>query len=94
MGAPMIISEKMVAGNETRLAVEALQRVLASGVYSGEGGWEEGGRRGNERVRVEERDIGGGKKVWIAKPDDLQKIDISDLEKIDQVSSRHYFDSY
>ena len=88
MGAPVIISEKMVAGKETRLAVQALQRLLASGVYdtaAGERGWEEGGKRGNERVRVRERNIGGGKKVWIAEPDDLEKINVSDPEKIDQV---------
>ena len=89
MGAPMIIAEKMVAGNETQLALEALQRLLASGVYdvtSGERGWEEGGRRGCEGVRVREREIGGGKKAWIAEPDDLKKIDISDRTNIDQVS--------
>jgi DUF917 family protein len=35
-------------------------------------------------VRVRERNIGGGKKVWIAEPDDLEKINVSDPEKIDQ----------
>ena len=88
MGAPVIISEKMVAGSEALLAVQALQRLLASGIYDMAGGerrWEEGGKKGNERVRVREWDIGGGKKAWIAESDDLQKIDISDPEKIDQV---------
>ena len=89
MGAPMIISEKMVAGNETKLALEALQRLLASDVYNpaaGEGGWKVGGKRGSEEVTVRERDVGGGKKVWIAEPGDLQKINISDPTTIDQVS--------
>ena len=90
MGSPIILCEKMLAGNETRLALEALQRLLASGVYdsaTGEGGWEEGGRRGSEDVRVREKDLGGGKKAWIAEPDDLKKVDISDPTKINLVSN-------
>ena len=85
MGAPVILSEKLVAGVETPLALEAMQRVLAGGVFSGEGG--EDGRRGSERVRVSEREIGGGKKVWIADPTDLGKIDVSNPAEIKLVCS-------
>ena len=81
MGAPVIISEKLVAGVETSLALEALQRVLASGVCG-----EEEGRRGSESVRVRERQLSGGKKAWIADPDDLKKIDVSDPSQINLVS--------
>ena len=81
MGAPVIISEKLVAGVETSLALEALQRVLASGVCG-----QEEGRRGSESVRVRERQLSGGKKAWIADPDDLKKIDVSDPSQINLVS--------
>lgn len=82
MGAPVIISEKMVAGNETRLALDALQRVLASGIYDAPGGWEDGGKKGNERVTVNERDIGDGRNVWTAEQSDLLKIDVSSAKKV------------
>ena len=85
MGAPVIITEKLVAGFETLLALDALQRVLVSGVYTGEGGEEEG-KRGNERVRVNNCDIGGGNRAWIAHSHDLATIDISDPAKIQQVT--------
>ena len=85
MGAPVIITEKLVSGNETQLAMEALQRVLVSGVYTGEGGEE--GKRGSERVRVCEKELSGGKKVWVAETDDLKKIDISNPADIELVST-------
>ena len=89
MGAPVIITEKLVSGNETRLAYEALQRVLVSGVYTGEGGeggeGREEGKMGNERVRVREKELSGGKKIWVADTDDLQKIDISNPANIEMV---------
>ena len=93
MGAPVIITEKLVSGNETRLAYEALQRVLVSGLYTGEGGeggegreGREEGKMGNERVRVREKELSGGKKIWVADTDDLQKIDISNPANIEMVS--------
>ena len=82
MGAPTIIFEKLVAGSETQLALEALERVLASGLYTGEG---EEGRKGNERVRVTEKELGKGKKVWIANTADINKIDVSNPAEIEQV---------
>lgn len=86
MGAPQIVSEKLVSGSENMLAVETMQRLMASGVYDmATRDWETSGKTGNERVRVKERDAEGGKKVWIANPDDLKEIDISDPTKINQV---------
>ena len=84
MGAPVITTEKLVGGNETPLALEALQRVLVSGVYTGEG--REEGKTGNEKVRISERELSGGKRAWIADSDDLEKIDISNPSEISQVS--------
>ena len=84
MGAPVIVSEKLVAGMETSLVLEALQRVLASGVCE-----REEGRKGNESVRVRERQLSGGKKAWIADPDDLKKIDVSDPSQINMVSLKN-----
>lgn len=89
MGAPVIITEKLVAGFESAEALDALQRVLVSGVYTGEGGEEEG-KRGNERVRINEMDIGGGNRAWIADPHDLAKIDISNPAEIQQVTFYMY----
>ena len=86
MGAPVIVTEKLVSGNETQVALEALQRVLVSGVYTGEGGEEEG-KRGSERVRVHEKELSGGKKIWVADTDDLKKIDISNPADIELVSA-------
>ena len=60
-----------MAGSETQLALEALERVLASGLYTGEG---EEGRKGNERVRVTGRSS------------DINKIDVSNrTAEIEQV---------
>lgn len=82
MGAPLIISEKLVSGYETSLAFDALQRVLASGLYRD--GNE--GKRGNEHVKVTQRQLDGGNQAWVADTDDLKKIDISNPSSIDQVS--------
>ena len=83
MGAPVIVSEKLIAGVETPSALDAMQRLLASGVFKGEG--REDGKMGNERVRISEREISAGKKVWIADSSDLDKIDISNPEDIELV---------
>ena len=82
MGAPS--ADDKVSGSEGQLALEALQRVLVSGVYTGEGGEE--GKRGSEKVRVREKELSGGKKVWVAETDDLKKIDISNPADIELVS--------
>lgn len=85
MGAPLIISEKLVSGYETSLAFDALQRVLASGLYR-EGNE---GRKGNEHVKVTQRQLSGGNQAWVADVDDLKKIDISNPSSIEQVSFNH-----
>ena len=88
MGAPAVGSEKMVSGNENKLVLETLQRLLVSGMYDTDSGvgWERGGKRGNERVRVKERNVRVGKRVWIAEPADLQEVNISDPTEINKVS--------
>ena len=76
-----------MSGNENKLVLVTLQRLLASGIYDTDSGvgWERGGKRGNERVRVKERNVGVGKTVWIAEPADLQEVNISDPTEINKV---------
>ena len=79
MGAPAIIVEKLAGGMETAGVFEAVQQVVVSGVC-GEGCEE--GRKGNERVRVSRRELGGGRQAWIANTEDLEKIDISGVSLV------------
>ena len=86
MGAPLIVTEKLVSGTETQLALNAMQQVLVSGVY---GGRLKDGRLGSEKVRVTRKQLdGGSSEAWIANSEDLKKIDISDPTKFDLVSSQ------
>lgn len=81
MGAPLIISEKLVSGYETSLALDALQRVLASGLYT-EGGGKDEGKKGSKHVKITQRQLSGGNQAWVADADDLKKIDISKIEQV------------
>lgn len=81
MGAPIVILETL-SGNDTKLALDALQRVLASGIYDTDKGWEEGGKKGNASLRVTEKDMGGGKNVSIAETNDLCNIDVSNVKMV------------
>lgn len=79
MGAPVILIEKLCSGNETLLSLQRLRQVVASGVCEGKNA----GRKGNEKVRVEEKVYtcpmdGSQFPVWLANDDDLLKIDVND----------------
>ena len=79
MGAPVILIEKLCNGKETLLALQRLRQVVASGVCEGEGD----GRESGGGVDVEEKTISypGDPTpfpVWLAKDEDLQKIDVND----------------
>ena len=75
MGAPVILVEKLVGGDEALLAFTRLQQLMASGVCEG------GGKVGNERVTVIESTCsyfdGSSFPVYLAKDDDLKNIDVS-----------------
>ena len=86
MGAPSACDK--ISGNEGQFALEAVQSVLVSGVYTEEGGEE--GKMGNERVRVREKELSVGEKVWVADTDDLKNIDISNPVDIELVSACLY----
>lgn len=81
MGAPVILIEKLVGGEETLLALRRLQQVLGSGLCGGGGGGEGEGRTGNEKVRVREEMCtyfdGSSFPVCLAEEEDLKNIDIS-----------------
>ena len=83
MGAPAIINEKLVGGGESACVLEAMQRVVLSGVCGKEG---KEGTKGNERLRVSKMDLGGGKQAWVANTEDLARIDVSDPSAISLVS--------
>ena len=78
MGAPVILIEKLVGGDETHLALTRLQQVLASGVCDAEGG-----RKGNEKVRVKEETCnyfdGSSFCMYMAEEEDLKKVDTSSV---------------
>ena len=79
MGAPVILIEKLCSGQETLLSLQRLRQVVASGVCEGQGA----GRVGNEKVHVEEKTYTypmdhSQFPIWLAKDEDLQKIDVND----------------
>ena len=92
MGAPIIVIEKLVGGDETLLALTRLQQVLASGVCGG-GDHGNNGRTGNERVRVREETCtyfdGSSFPMYLADEDDLKKIDVASSD-IPLVQYNHY----
>lgn len=78
MGAPVILIEKLCNGEESLLALQRLRQVVASGVYEGEGG----GRVSGGGVEVVEKAVpypgdSAPFPVWLAKDEDLRKIDIN-----------------
>ena len=79
MGAPVVLIEKLSSGEETLLSLERLRQVVASGVCEGESA----GKVSNNKVRVEERTYSypmdnSQFPVWLAKEEDLKKIDFND----------------
>ena len=79
MGAPVILIEKLCNGEESLLALQRLRQVVASGVCEGEGG----GKVSGGGVEVVEKAVNypgdsAPFPVWLAKDEDLQKIDIND----------------
>lgn len=82
MGAPAILSEKLVAGNETILALRTTQRMLASGLCE-----EKQGKEGDENVAVTLQSLPSGGQMWVANRDHLENIDISNPETIPLVRS-------
>ena len=71
MGAPIILVEKLVGGQETALAFTRLRQAIASGA------WEEGGGKvGTEQVRVTEKKCVYGEDAfptYLADSEDLSK---------------------
>lgn len=78
MGAPTIVNEKLVAGDETQLALQIMKQALASGLF---GPGSDEGKSGNEKVSVKKHGD-----VWIASCDDLKKIDINSKAGVHSVS--------
>ena len=79
MGAPVILIEKLCSGGETLLSLQRLRQVVASGVCEGQGA----GKVSNERVQIEEKmytySVDNSQfPIWVAKDEDLQKIDVND----------------
>ena len=76
MGAPVILIEKLIGGDETLLALTRLRQLLASGAV--EVG---GGKTGNDRVKVTEETCnyfdGSSFPIHMAEEEDLKKIDFS-----------------
>jgi hypothetical protein len=72
MGAPVVILEKLVGGNESVLALRRLQQALASGVCEGDG------KSSNPQVRVEEK-ICAGTTAYVANSEDLNSVSLDNL---------------
>ena len=60
MGAPVILSEKLVAGTETTLCLTTVQQILATGVCEAEDGKKE-----VEGVSLTTRTLSSGDKIWL-----------------------------
>lgn len=77
MGAPVILVEKLVGGEETVLAFTRLQQVMASGVCEGDG------KTGTKEVRVQEKTCeyydGTSFPTFIASSDDLSALPLDNL---------------
>lgn len=82
MGAPAILIEKLPNGQEARLALDRLQRALASGVCEGEGG----GRVSGAGVTVIEKEYsrfdGTRFPAWLATDESLRTVDLSNVPKV------------
>lgn len=78
MGAPVILIEKLVGGNETMLAYQRLQQLMASGVMNGGEG-----KKGTSLVKVSEKKCdyfdGTSFPICLADPDDLKKVSLDNI---------------
>ena len=85
MGAPVVVIEKLVGGDETMLAFRRLQQAVASGVCEG------GGKTGNELVRVEEKTCqyhdGTSFPTYVANSDDLSAVPLENVPLVSAASS-------
>ena len=72
MGAPIILVEKLVNGQEIPVALKAIQQVLASGMYSGDKG---DGREGIGEIKVSPRPDQEG--IWMA--EGYESVDVSNV---------------
>ncbi len=72
MGAPAVVLEKLIGGEETHLALTRLRQLLASGAT---------GKTGDDRVRVSEKTCsyfdGSSFPTSMASEEDLKEIDLS-----------------
>lgn len=87
MGAPVIILEKLVGGEEAALAFTRLQQVIASGACEGDG------KMATKEVRVQEKTCeyfdGTSFPVYIASSDDLDAVPLDNLPLVSRdVGSR------
>ncbi len=78
MGAPVIEIEKLVGGEETMLAYQRLQQLMASGVMN-----EGEGKKGNQSVNVLESKCdyfdGTSFPIYLASPEDLENISLENI---------------
>ena len=73
MGAPVILSEKLVAGTETTLCLTTMQQILATGVC--EAG---DGKKEVEGVSLTTRTQSSGDKIWLPDCKKLPKVELND----------------
>ena len=82
MGAPAILIEKPPGGQEANQALDALRRVLASGVCDDV----EGGKAGCGGVEVVEKPYtwidGSQINTWLANQESLNNVDLQNVPKV------------
>ena len=76
MGAPVILTEKLVAGTETPLCLTTMQQILATGVCEAEGGYY--GKKEREGVSLTTRTLSSGDKIWQPDCKKLPKVEPND----------------
>ena len=76
MGAPVIMTEKLVAGTETPLCLTTMQQILATGVCEAEGGYY--GKKEREGVSLTTRTLSSGDKIWQPDCKKLPKVEPND----------------
>ena len=85
MGAPVILIEKLVGGDETMLAYQRLQQLMASGLMSQQGGGGAEGKatQGNQVVKVLEKKCyyfdGSSFPIYLASEEDLKKVSLENI---------------
>ena len=94
MGAPAILIEKLPSGQETRLALNALRRVLASGVCEGV----EGGKASCGGVEVVDKTYswidGSQFTAYIATNETLQNVDMTNVPDVSPAHNSFFFFLY